>query len=266
MKILDDLFSFKDKVIIITGGAGAIGSAAVELFSSLGAKLVISDINAEKVKEVAASIQAKTGNEVLGVVADSTDENQMKELVEKTVAKFGKISGLINNVGWGASTPTFGSDMEKMIASYKLNTVGAYVLTKYCMPYLEKEENASVLFSGSLVGTSPSPEFIEYSTAKAGLLHMVKSMAVVGGPKVRFNSIVIGSVDNGEATLKAGYTQEMLDNLNKMFVMKRRGYPMEIAYAMMYFMSKAAAWITGAQLVINGGGVYQSKMPTSDKH
>lgn len=90
---------------------------------------------------------------------------------------------------------------------------------------------------------------------------MVKSMAVVGGPKVRFNSIVIGSVDNGEATLKAGYTQEMLDNLNKMFVMKRRGNPVEIAYAMMYFMSKAAAWVTGAQLVINGGGVYQSKMP-----
>jgi len=85
----------------------------------------------------------------------------------------------------------------------------------------------------------------------------------VGGPEVRFNSIVIGSVDNGEATLKAGYTQEMLDNLNKMFVMKRRGQPLEIAYAMMFLMSKAAAWITGAQLVINGGGVYQSKMPKS---
>lgn len=125
MKILDDLFSFKNKVIIITGGAGAIGSAAAELFSSLGANIVISDINAEKVKELAVTIQTKTGNEVLGLVADSTDENQMKELVEKTIAKFGKISGLINNVGWGAATPTFGSDTEKMVASYKLNTAGS---------------------------------------------------------------------------------------------------------------------------------------------
>lgn len=262
-KVIKDLFDFSDRVIIITGGAGAIGSAAAGLFSELGANVVISDINAERVKEVTDDIQTKTGNEMLGIVADSTDENQLKELVEKTIDKFGKISGLINNVGWGAATPTFGSDTEKMINSYKLNTVGAYNLTKFCMPHLEKEENAGVLFSGSLVGTSPSPEFIEYSTAKAGLLHMVKSMAVAGGPKVRFNSIVIGSVDNGEATLKAGYTEEMLQNLNNMFVMKRRGYPIEIAYAMMYFMSKAAAWITGSQLVINGGGVYQSKMPKS---
>jgi NAD(P)-dependent dehydrogenase (short-subunit alcohol dehydrogenase family) len=92
---------------------------------------------------------------------------------------------------------------------------------------------------------------------------MVKGMAVVGGPEVRFNALVIGSVDNGEATLKAGYTQEMLVELNQMFVMKRRGQPREIAYAMMYLMSDAAAWVTGTQLVINGGGIYQSKMPKS---
>jgi len=263
-KAIKDLFDFSDRVLIITGGAGAIGSAAAELFSELGAHVVISDINEEGVKRVATEIADKTGNATLGVVADSTKEEDMNMLVDKTVDKFGKVSGLVNNVGWGASTPTFGSNTEKMVNSYILNTVGAYNLTKFCMPYLEKEENASVLFSGSLVGTSPSPEFIEYSTAKAGLLHMVKSMAVVGGPKVRFNSIVIGSVDNGEATLKAGYTEEMLRNLNNMFVMKRRGFPIEIAYGMMYLMSKAAAWVTGSQLVINGGGVYQSKMPKSD--
>lgn len=262
MKILEELFSFEDKVIIITGGAGAIGSAAAELFSSLGAYLVISDINAEKVKQVAESIQAKTGREVMGVVADSTDENQMKELVDKTINRFGKISGLVNNVGWGAATPTFGSDTKKMVDSYKLNTVGAYVLTKYCMPYLEKEENASVVFSNSKVGTTPSPEFIEYSTAKAGLLNMARSMAVVSGPKVRFNTIVIGSVDNGESTLEAGYTVEMLEKLNNSFVMKRRGYPKDIAYGMMFLMSKAAAWITGIELLMDGGGVYGSKMPT----
>lgn len=261
MKILDELFSFKGKVLILTGGAGAIGSAAAQLFSELGATVVISDINEEKVKKVAADVQAKTGNEVMGLYADSTDETQLQNLVDKTVEKYGKISGLINNVGWGAATKTFGSDTQKMVDSYKLNTISAYNLTKFCMPYLEKEENASVIFSGSLVGTSPSPEFIEYSTAKAGLLHMVRSMAVVGGPKVRFNSIVIGSVDNGEATLDAGYTPEMLEKINNMLVMKRRGQPREIAYAMMYLMSNAAAWVTGTQFVINGGGAYESKMP-----
>lgn len=261
-EILNDLFGFDDRVVIITGGAGAIGSAAAKLLSALGARVVISDINQERIEEVCKRIEKNTGNEVFGVRADSTDEGQMKALVDKTMEKYGKISGLVNNVGWGGNTPIWGSDTEKMVQSYKLNTIGAYTLTKFCMPYLEKEENASVVFSNSKVGTTPSPEFIEYSTAKAGLLNMARSMAVVSGPKVRFNTIIIGSVDNGEATLKAGYTVEMLEKLNNMFVMKRRGFPEDIAYGMMFLMSKAAAWITGIELLMDGGGVYESKMPT----
>lgn len=264
MESVRELFNFSGRVILITGGAGAIGSATAELLASQGANIVISDINQDGVNKVAEEIEEKSGNEILGVLADSTKEEDMKMLVDKTVEKFGKISGLINNVGWGANTPIWGSDTEKMVNSYKLNTVGAYNLTKFCMPHLEKEDNASVVFSGSRVGTSPSPEFIEYSTAKAGLLNMVRSMAVVSGPKVRFNSVIIGSVDNGEATLKAGYTPEMLERLNNMFVMKRRGFPDEIAYGIMFLMSKAAAWITGTELVIDGGGIYKSKMPTAD--
>ena len=262
MTKLESLFSFEGKVIIITGAAGAIGSAAGHLFASLGANVVISDINEEGAIKVADEIAKESGKESLAVKTDATDEIQIQALVDTVIAKFGKISGLINNVGWGQATPLWGSDSDKMVKSYMLNTVGAYNLTKACMPYLEKEENASVVFSGSLVGVTPSPEFIEYSTAKAGLMNMVRSMAVVSGPKVRFNTVLIGSVDNGESTLKAGYTKEMLEALSNMFVMKRRGNPIEIAYGMMFLMSNAAEWITGIDLRIDGGGSFKSKMPT----
>ena len=263
MKKIQDLFSFKDKVIIITGSAGAIGSAAGHLFASLGANVVISDLNEDGAKKTADEIAKESGVESLGIKTDATVETDLLELVNATIKKFGKISGLINNVGWGAATPIWESDTEKMVKSYLLNTVGAYNLTKLCMPYLEKEKNASVVFSGSLVGVSPSPEFIEYSTAKAGLMNMVRSMAVVSGPKVRFNTVLIGSVDNGDSTLAAGYTSEMLKALSDSFVMKRRGLPIEIAYGMMFLMSDAAEWITGIDLRIDGGGTYKSKMPTS---
>ena len=150
-----------------------------------------------------------------------------------------------------------------MIDAYKLNTLGAYNLTRFSMPYLKKEENASVVFSGSMVGNTPSPEFIEYSTAKAGLLNMVRSMAVASGPEVRFNSLIIGTVDNGASSEEAGYTQEMIDTVVKGIVLKRRGVPEDIAYAMAFLLSDAASWITGVELTVNGGGVYKTKMPTS---
>jgi 3-oxoacyl-[acyl-carrier protein] reductase len=266
MTDIKQLFSFEGKVIIITGAAGAIGGAAGHLFASLGANVVISDLNEEGAKKVAADIERESGKATLGIKTDATVEADLEILVGETLKKFGKISGLINNVGWGANTPIWGSNSEKMVKSYLLNTVGAYNLTRMCMPHLEKEENASVVFSGSMVGVTPSPEFIEYSTAKAGLMNMVRSMAVVSGPKVRFNTVLIGSVDNGDSTLAAGYTKEMLEALSNMFVMKRRGAPIEIAYGMMFLMSDAARWITGIDLRIDGGGTYKSKMPTSDSN
>lgn len=263
MKTINELFDFKGKVIIISGAAGAIGSEASRFLASLGAHIVVADLNGDGAKEVADDITKNSGNEALGMQIDATDEKQIEKLVKATLDKFGKISAVVNNVGWGANTPLWGSDSQKMIDSYKLNTLGAYNLTRLCMPHLKKEPNASVVFSGSMVGNTPSPEFIEYSTAKAGLLNMVRSMAVSSGPEVRFNSLIIGTVDNGASSKEAGYTQEMIDTVVKGIVMKRRGLPEDIANAMAFLLSDAASWVTGAELTVNGGGVYKSKMPTS---
>lgn len=260
-KLTDSLFDFTGRVIIVTGAAGAIGSETARVFAELGANVVLTDLDGDKVKAVAADIEKATGLETLGVKMDSTVESEIRAMVEAVVARFGKISGLVNNVGWGKATPLWDSDTKKMVRSYELNTISAYNTTKYCMPYLRKESNASVVFSGSMVGDTPSPEFIEYSTAKAGLINMVHSMAVASGPEVRFNVVVIGSVDNGDATLEAGYDPEMLKRISDSIVMKRRGTPRDIAYGFMFLMSGAASWITGIDLKLDGGGIYKSKMP-----
>ena len=262
MKTITELFDFKGKVIIISGAAGAIGSEAARFLGSLGANVVIADLNEEGAKKIAAEITEQSGNEAMGFKIDATEEADMKKLVEATIKKFGKISGLINNGGWGGNTPLWGSDTEKMVKAYKLNTLSAYNLTKFCMPHLVKEPNAAVVVSGSSVGNTPSPEFIEYSTAKAGLLNMVRSMAVASGPHVRFNSLIIGTVDNGDSSLEAGYSLEMLKKVEETIVMKRRGKPEDIAYAMAFLLSEAATWITNSELTVMGGSRYVSKMPT----
>ncbi len=257
-------FLLNDSVVIITGAGGAIGGATAEVLAAAGASVVISDLNLETAQAVADRVTRETGRETLAIRTDVTSESEQQALVDATLAKFGRITALINNVGWGEYTPLWDVSMEYMMKSYLLNTVSAYHLTKLCVPHLRKQENASVTFSGSAVGTTPSPEFISYSNAKAALLHMSKSLAAMSGPEIRCNSIVIGSVDNGEATLKAGYDPEMLRRLSESFVMKRRGTPYDIAYAFQYLLSPAAAWVTGVQLEVNGGGSYKSKMPTND--
>ena len=123
MNLANELFDFSDRVILITGAAGAIGSEAARQFAQLGAKVALTDINEEKVKAVAAKIQQETGSECIGIKADATSETDLQNLVNEVVSKFGKISGLVNNVGWGKATPLWGSDTQKMVASYELNTV-----------------------------------------------------------------------------------------------------------------------------------------------
>lgn len=147
-KLSDTLFNFSGRVIIVTGAAGAIGSETARVFAELGANVVLTDLNEEKVKAVADDIQSKTGKETLGIKMDSTNEAEIQAMVDTVIARFGKISGLVNNVGWGKATPLWSSDTEKMVKSYELNTVSAYNTTRLCMPYLRKEPNASVVFSG----------------------------------------------------------------------------------------------------------------------
>ena len=118
MKTIAELFDFKGKVIIISGAAGAIGSEASRFFGSLGANVVLGDLNEEGVKKIAEEITKESGNEALGLKIDATDEDQIQLMIDKTIEKFGKISGVINNVGWGANTPLWGSDSQKMIDAY----------------------------------------------------------------------------------------------------------------------------------------------------
>ncbi len=263
-RLLKNPFSLEGYTTVITGAGGAIGRAAALIFAQAGSNVVVSDLNLETAKVTAEEINKIHPGRAFAVKTDVTKSEDQKILVETAVKKFGKITTLINNVGWGEYTPLLGISKEYMMKSYELNTVSTYELSSLFAPYLKKEPNASILFSGSRVGDTPSPEFLSYSNAKAALFNMIRSLAVATGPEIRVNMVMIGSVDNGSATLDAGYTQEMLDRLNNSMVMKRRGYPEDIAYAFLYLAAPAARWITGIHLYADGGGTYKSKMPTND--
>ncbi|WP_018181458.1 SDR family oxidoreductase [Kaistia granuli] len=240
---------------IVTGGAQNIGAGIAKVLAGAGASVMIADLDGDRAVATAAEIAALTGNPCIGMACDVTSKADIEAVVAATVAAFGGISTLVNNVGWGARHPDPTAITEdEMVASYKLNTVSAYRMSMACLPHLLEAGNASITNSGSFSSATPAYDILAYATAKAALNQMMVSLAHMLAQKVRVNSILIGTV------LTAGYeaagidaaTQERMkrpDNLTG-----RPGRPEDVANAMLWLGSPAGSWVSGQTLNVHGGG------------
>lgn len=241
--------------VIITGGAQNIGAGIAKTLSGAGAKVMIADLNGEKAAETAAAIAAETGNDCRGMACNVTVLEDIQAVVAATVAAFGGISTLVNNVGWGGrhEDPTAISE-EDFIASYKLNTISAYRMSMACLPHLLKASNPSITNSGSMSSAAPAYDILAYGTAKAALNQMMVSIAHLLNKKVRVNSVLIGTVMSagyGDAGIDPAMQERLMhpDNLTG-----RPGRPEDVANAMLWLCSPAASWVSGQTINVSGGG------------
>ena len=143
---------------------------------------------------------------------------------------------------------------EELVNAYRLNTVSAYRMSMACLPHLLKAENPSITNSGSFASAVPAYDILAYSTAKAALNQMMISIAHMLAHKVRVNTILIGTVMTegyGDAGLDAA-TQERLKHPDNLI--GRTGQPRDIANAMLWLTSPAAAWVSGQIIKVHGGG------------
>lgn len=247
-------FRMTDHVALITGGAQNIGEAIARTFAGAGAKVMIADLNGEKAESTAKKIAAETGQPLLGMRCDVTDEAQIKACVAKTVEAFGGLSTLVNNVGWGELNPDpLAVTNEQMIASYKLNTLSALRMVEAAAPHLKKANNPSITNSGSMVGLLPAFDFLAYSSAKAALNHLMTGLAHAFAKQIRVNTVVIGTVIT-EGYAAAGLdakTQERLMNPDNLA--GRSGTPQDVANAFLWLASPAGGWVSGQILQVAGG-------------
>lgn len=255
-------FRMDSHVAIVTGGAQNIGEATARIFSGAGAKVVIADLDGEKAARTAAGIAADTGGEVLGMGCDVTSDADIARVVADTVAAFGGISTLVNNVGWGKPyADPLSIPVEDMVESYRLNCVSAMRMTAACRPHLLAADNATVTNSGSMVGVAPAFEFLAYSAAKAALNHLMLSLAHYFATQIRVNSLVIGTV------LTPGYADVGLDEKTRYALAHpknltgRSGTPQDVANAFLWLASRAGSWISGQTIPVNGGGARMRILP-----
>lgn len=247
-------FRMTDHVALITGGAQNIGEAIARTLAAAGAQVMIADLNGEKAAATAASIASETGQSVLGMACDVTDEVQIKACVAKTVEAFGGLSTLVNNVGWGEVNPDpLAVSNDQMIASYKLNTLSALRMVEAAAPHLRQAKNASITNSGSMVGLLPAFDFLAYSSAKAALNHMMTGLAHAFAKQIRVNTVVIGTV------ITEGYAAAGLDAAAQDALMHpnnlagRSGTPQDVANAFLWLASPAGGWVSGQILQVAGG-------------
>ena len=216
---------FKDKVVVITGGAGGIGKCIAEEFEKAGAKVCIIDIAENPY-----------------FVGDIGDEASVRRLVEKVIADYGKVDYLINN-----APPLFkGIDectYEEFNYALRVGVSAAFLLTKLFMPYFA--QGASIINISSSRDRMSQPQSESYAAAKGGISALTHALAVSLGGKVRVNSISPGWIDTNYTVYEgADAVQQPVG---------RVGNPLDIANMVLFLCSDKSGFITGENICIDGG-------------
>jgi NAD(P)-dependent dehydrogenase (short-subunit alcohol dehydrogenase family) len=244
----------KDKVAIVTGGAHGMGEAEARLFAKEGAKVVVADILADLAETVAADIAAQ-GGEVIAARIDVTSEADWQGLIERTVATYGRLDILVNNAGISGSSVGDPDALDGWNRIIAVNQTSVFLGTRLAAEQMAKTGGGSIVNISSIMGFVGSDSgHPAYCASKGAVRIYTKAAAVRYGPRgVRVNSV------------HPGYMPPMLNATNQNLraekiaqtPLRRLGEPIEVAYGVLFLASDEASFVTGAELVIDGGFIAQ---------
>jgi NAD(P)-dependent dehydrogenase (short-subunit alcohol dehydrogenase family) len=244
----------KDKVAIITGGAHGMGEAEARLFAAEGAKVVVADVLETEAERVTADIRA-SGGEVMATKIDVTSEPEWVGMIDKAMATYGKLDILVNNAGISGSSVGDPDGVEGWYRIIAVNQTSVFLGTKLAAEQMARTGGGSIVNISSIMGfvgsTSGHPA---YHASKGAVRIYSKAAAVRYGPSgVRVNTVHPGYMP---PMLNATNAGERADKI-AMTPLRRIGEPIEVAYGVLFLASDEASFITGTELVIDGGFIAQ---------
>ena len=243
----------KGKVAIITGGAHGMGAVEAVLFAKEGAKVVIADIREEDARKVEAEI-AEVGGEAMVALLDVTKENQWERTIADVVARFGKLDILVNNAGIsGSGEKDFGSS-QAWDQLMDVNAKSVFLGMKHAIPEMEKAGGGAIVNISSISGMVGQSYIHPGYNASKGAVRLVTKAAAVQHAKsgIRVNSVHPGSMP---PMLTSGARGDGGSQGGRMAAipMGREGQPIEEANAVLFMASDEASYITGTELMVDGG-------------
>lgn len=238
-----------DRVAIVTGGASGIGRATAELLASRGARIVIADLNAP----------TPISGTVIFHKADVSNAEHCRAVVDRARHEFGRLDILFNNAGIIRRASVLEleeSDWDRVMA---VNVKSMFLMSKFAIPLMIESGGGSIINTGSGWGLTGGPRAVVYCAAKGAVVLLTKAMAVDHGVQnIRVNCICPGDTDTpmlrDEASQLGADPKKFLAEAATR-PLRRIGRPEEIAEAVLYLASDASSFVTGAALVVDGGGL-----------
>lgn len=255
--ILGSLFSLEGRVAVITGACGQLGRQFTEALCAAGATVVITDLDQHQAQETAREFAKRFPGQTSAVVMDVTRPSSIRSAISEIVQKLGKIDVLLNNAGIGIFTPYEVRSEEEVNKAIDINLKGVFWCTQIVSEQMQKQKSGTIINIGSIYGVVAADPRIYgksarnsseiYAATKAGVIHMTRYLAVYLAPHgIRVNAISPGGVFNHQ-------DPEFVKNYCHKVPLGRMGNDTDLQGALIFLASDASAYITGHNLLVDGG-------------
>ncbi len=246
----------KNKVAIVTGGAGGLGKAEASLLAKEGAKVVVTDLDEAAVERLAKEISSQ-GATAISTRHDVTSESEWSRVLEQTLEAFGRLDILVNNAGVIIYKKIEDTSLAEWRQLMSVNLDGVFLGTKFAIGAMKRTGGGSIINIASVAGLIGNPDASAYHASKGGVRLFSKAAAVecskAGyGYNIRVNSIYPGVMETQMADALKEDENKYRTALS-WHAMGHFGEPMDVAYGVLYLASDESKFLTGSELVIDGG-------------
>ena len=243
----------KDKITVIIGGASGLGEEFAAYFSQHGSSVIVADIDRKNIDRVVGKINAG-GGDCIGVVADVTEAEDMKRLYHTCEQRYGRLDALFNGAGIAPLGNVVDITEEDWDRTIEINLKGTFLSCKYAIPLMIKSGGGAILNAGSITTFSGDSLSCAYPASKSALLTLTKNIAlsfVKDG--IRANCICPGHTLTPMVSALYDENLELKEALLAKYPMGRFAEPREIAQAALFMLSDESSFVTGTELVVDGG-------------
>jgi NAD(P)-dependent dehydrogenase (short-subunit alcohol dehydrogenase family) len=245
---VSDPLDFTGKVVLVTGGSRGVGRGIATRFLEAGAAVAICGRNEPE------AVPAASGRSALFLAADVRDAEAVERLVSAVCTRLGRLDVLVNNAGGSPAAPAAEASPRFHESIIRLNLVATLHCAQRANAVMQAQpEGGAIVNVASVSGIRPSPGTAAYGAAKAGVLSLTQTLAVEWAPKVRVNAVTAGMIETELAHLHYG-DAEGVARVAATVPMGRMGQPRDVADACLFLASPLASYVTGANLLLHGGG------------